>query len=107
MDIHKQIDSSDLPRVSDALVGFVEAQDANVGGHTVSRYSGAIYRRPLTADPRAIATCGHEHRDPDAAARCVRRLLRIETAFLAHQAADPFCTCNDCIAAHAAQTEGA
>jgi hypothetical protein len=43
------------------------------------QYEAAIYARPIGIDPPPLARCGHEHRDPDLACRCARRLLRVET----------------------------
>ena len=69
--------------MSDAIVGFVEAWSVERGPAdapwTEDRYTATVYRRPLGTADRAIAGCAHEHRSIDAAARCLRRLLRDTT----------------------------
>jgi hypothetical protein len=75
------LDASDLTGVSDTVVGFIEAQGLDVQRPSLERYTAAVYRRPVHQDP-PVASCGHEHRDLDQAARCLRRLLRQVTRTL-------------------------
>lgn len=80
-EIVRQIDSSDMPGISNDVVGFVEAVDVYRGPAdapwTEHRYFAAVYRRPVSPyTSTALATCGHEHHEIHTAARCVRRLLR-------------------------------
>jgi hypothetical protein len=79
-DIYKQLDSSDFPAgpfgIADDLVAFVETlwtDDPNC------RYSAAVYERPITGYGSPLRRCGHEHRDPEVAITCARRLLRALT----------------------------
>lgn len=78
----RQVDASDVPGVSETLVGFVEAYDIFRGTRestwTEHRYHACVHRRPAGQHSR-IATCPHEHRDIDTADRCLRRLLRRHT----------------------------
>ena len=75
----KQLDSSDDDRIAEYLVGFVEAQDVPRGRGLhewfVHHYTCAVYRRPFAPNNSAVVRCVHEHRDLDAAKRCLLRLL--------------------------------
>lgn len=82
-EIIKQLDSSDVARVSDDLVAFVEADDVERGPDdhpwTEHRYSAAVYARPLSTQASPLARCGHQHRQIHPAVACAKRLLRQQT----------------------------